>query len=491
MSTQSRLGNPLGPEAAFAAPPLGAPAKAFSFVLMLLGAGGIQAFQGFGRGGLLLKLLGALAAAAVVVAVARRVLRPRIRVFERGFTVTRPGRSAQVALEEVHSLSFESWTHTPANAHGTTSQRLRFGTPAGSLAVGYQFGSGQPDPLGEHLGAIIGRLADAADPSRGGTVAGNGWKVERAAIHAAADRPVALSEVSAYSWIGGRLGVWKGDASLPFLEVPAGSPNAWVLEELLRRHARPREVGGTGLGRLLYEQGPSGDGVAVRSIVSLVLVGIAALIASNASNKLLGWGLLLAVLALAGFALAHALRQRARVFEGGFGVRGLFGERTMAFGDAESLTFEKLVRYTNNIYAGTTLRVAIRGASGTRLDYSTTLGGGGDAFDVVRDRAAAQVASRLSQRLAREGTVRWRAKGGGFPEVSLTNEGVVVGGRKPATVGYAQAAAAFNQGFFSISRAGESKPVASLASGAENFFPGYLLFRALGERAGADPRALG
>jgi len=230
------------------------------------------------------------------------------------------------------------------------------------------------------------------------------------------------------------------------------------------------------LGNQLFEIRASRDEVAVRVVLSLLALGVLTLLL-RWPGTVAGALAYLAASAVAGLLVWSTTRRRLAVFEHGVSARTEFGERALRYDDAEHLGFAKVARTAQGVPAGTTLALDIRGRSGLRVAYGTTLGADGHRFDEVRDRIAAVIGTRISRRIHEQGRSDWvpRRRWAGFPGFSLSREGLIVERSRPLLIPYEGMRLRWSEGWLEILEGDARKPAARLSSAWRDFYPGYLV----------------
>ena len=426
-----------------------------------------------------------LAAAAAFFLWRRENRRATLTLFGQGVTCSRRGRTRAFPYPEILSLSLRENEKLNNGVSVGLRRRLRLRSAGDRFALTHVAPHGQPDLFGSWLDAAIGGFASAAERGLAGgrPLSGKGWTLTPTGLRAAS-REVPFAELGAVGLVQRKVAVWRGDDELPYFETVAGSPNALVLARLLSRRideqpARPEES--AGLGRLLFAQRNSPATVAVAVLIGLGLaVSSALLLPAGDEQTYLGAALLaLGLAALA--AAAAAAWYRVRFHRNAVVRRGLLGSRTLPYAEVEGLAYSATASYAQGVYAGTSVRLALRPRPpGKKLVVKALVHGTPEDFETARNKVASLIAARLAERLAAEGEVEW------VPSVWLARDGLRLvkkrfrGGGEELAIDYRQEIGYdFQREVFRLFLPPEKKPVLKVPCRRENFYPGFLLFQQL------------
>ena len=157
----------------------------------------------------------------------------------------------------------------------------------------------------------------------------------------------------------------------------------------------------------------------------------------------------------------------------------------MRYSEIDRLTYGATRHYHNGVYTGTHIQMTFASdTAGKPIRYSTQTRGSEADLELLRDQVSQMVAGRLHERVAREGEVAWT------PGVRLSTKGVhfrrrkLLGKGEEALASFAEELRfSIDAGQFHLFVPGEKKSVLDLLCSAENFWPGFLLFRRLAAEA--------
>jgi len=183
------------------------------------------------------------------------------------------------------------------------------------------------------------------------------------------------------------------------------------------------------------------------------------------------------------FHALYRITTRYRFHERGLTRSTLLGDRTMLYGQVESMTWRETVTMINHAIAiGTTMKIRLAGAGEKPLQVKVHRFRGTDAdLEPVRRAIAHNIALRLRQTLEREGRVAWTRDATFLREGLEVKTGLL--GNKPALLPYDQPLGVqYSGAYLNIHRDTWRKPFVLLDARAENFYPGLTLFGMLMQR---------
>lgn len=415
--------------------------------------------------------------------VLRALSRGSIETFERGVVLRFGSRVVAFPFEELLALTVSQQEQLDNGVRVGVMRRVFLRTSDAKQGFAAFAADGKPDAVGVALAALVRGAVDAALRSIqvGRALAGKGWRLDQQGL-SAGPATVALPEITSAAIYQRQVSLWRGAEEEPFFSVPEASQNALVLHDLVRR--RLEQKGGqpqresAGFGRVLFEKG-SGTAVVVGlALVGLLIAAVGVPLLRSADQvagfMCIGGGLLF------GFGAIFARRTRLRVHERGIVQDTLFGRRTMRYADIERLTYAATRHYRNGVYAGTSLEMKCQATGMKPISISTNTRGTEADLDSLRDHVAGLVSVRLQEKVAKDGEAAWAgglrlsAKGVRFNRPKTFGKGEEVF-RPWQELRYSIAA-----GYFHLFEPDQKKPALSVECGAENFYPGFLVFQRLG-----------
>jgi len=428
-----------------------------------------------------------LLALAGVFLFRRRLERGTLTLHERGFTFARGGESTALAFDEVESLALEAKERLSNGRPIGIFRRATVGGPAGKVRFDQLTRNGQPDHLGGFLDKLLARLAAAAEERlrNGVPLTGGAWSLAQDGFRAQADGaptpPATLARVGIFDQ---HVSLWREGEERPFFSVASGSPNALVLDRVMRQRLRGRPepaLAAGQLGRILFERSQRQQ-AAVAGVVGLIAAAAASwsFAAADPGKAKILWGLvgLLGVCTL-GICVVVLWARVARRHENGLSLSTLTGRREILFVDAERMKYSATRYYHKGVYAGTKLYLRVWAAEGKPVTFAASAKGTEVDLDGLRDDLAGRIAAKLKARLAHEPDVPWT------PGVRLSRQGIRLAKRFGAEVmiPYRQKPTfQLKRGYFSLSAPGIQGKMTT-ACAAENFYPGFILLKALATEA--------
>jgi hypothetical protein len=450
--------------------PLPLPRKALGMAGLLLAVKGVLlVFWGWRDPSRLLGLL-LFACAAVAMEVTgacfffRTIRRGLLALHERGFAVGWPGRERAVRFAGIRSLAIAEREVFHGGLTAAVLRRLTVQSDGSTLRFGHEAFDGRPDRITPVLRELLLRLtAEAEERLRGGeALTGKGWSLTADRFLPRRGLPVALSEIAGVAVVQDRLRIWRHGEVRPFFTLPAGSPNAHLLAELLaRRRTGASAALPSPLGRFLFT---------VREPAAAFLCGGLCLLALAFTAFWLQDGGGIAGTALGAFAaallaaLTVALdRRRVEVYEDGVAAVGFRGRREMLFADVETMKVVLPPQADLQVtYAGP-LRAATPGSRPARI--TVRLGISREHLHRFVARPAAAAADKMARSATASG-IPW-VRG-----VRITPEGI----GKSELIRFAdKPRLEITKGLFRLYRRGETNPALAIHTATWGFFPGLAL----------------
>src|SRR5262245_10720022 len=253
---------------------------------IILGLAGIFA------GWIVAPIGGVLWLALEAVAWKARRERTWLRQLAEGFEIEdRTGRRT-IGDAQIAAAALESKRNLNNGEFSSTTRTFRIWTDDRSepIVMENTIAKNWPDPLADLVARLLDGLTQRLDDSleRGGTVAGDGWRLNKGSLtlgRPPSEATLALSEISAVEPFDDQMCVWRRGQDEACAKLPLSGRNVYLLPALLRpRLAEQADVGGadsaTGLGRVLFERRPKPALtmllIAIGGVMSLVGVILAA-----------------------------------------------------------------------------------------------------------------------------------------------------------------------------------------------------------------------
>jgi hypothetical protein len=460
---------------------------------LTLVVGVVIGLAGFFAGWIVAGIGGVLWLALEAVAWKARRERTWLRQLADGFEVEdRTGRRT-ISDAQVTAAALESKRNLNNGEFSSTTRIFRVWTDERSepIVMENTIAKDWPDPLADLVARLLDgltqRLEDALE--RGGTVAGDGWRLTRGSLalgHPPSETTLALSEITAVETFDDKMCVWRRGLDEACAKLPLSGRNAYLLPALLRpRIPEQTDVGGaespTGLGRVLFERRPQPALAVILIAIGGVMSFIGVILAATGriGNDMLPLYLLIpGGLILVGAGVALKL-SNFRCHERGVWQKSIFGQKMLRYSDIGSFTYGATRHYHNGAYTGTHLSMQFKPVSpqaGSAIRFSTTVQGDDDDLDELRNVISQAIAARMAGELAAGQPVAWT------PNLEFAPQGIRyrpagMFGRKEFEFLPFGSYGGHNmdQGVFYLFASGNPKPVTNEQCSAENFFPGFFL----------------
>jgi hypothetical protein len=446
---------------------------------------------------------GACASGAVVRLVS--IVRDRrwITPTDDGFVLTDRTGEHHFADETITGLG--TWAEVVysrgvAKSHRRTGSLIAAGAGREvTIPFRYDFPLNQPDPLGALLDRVYAKLVATAAAERlpgGGRLCGDGWALDRNQL-TVADTGIAVRvpDIAAVDVIDGRVCVWtRGDAQ-PVVRIPAASPNAIVLRQVLAELIPPEDLASEpadGLGRVIFERdesirGPRLVGWAALQIAAVVLGGwfVFSGLHDGAVVQILVGAVMLLSAAIGAVALRDTRLGVFRCHTRGVARVNRAGVTALGYDEIGSFTYSATRVYDDGSYAGTHLMLffePLDGLDRMPVGYQATVHSTDAELDRLREFITRVLAGHMLRRLQAGQPVRWT------PNLVFRPEGLEVGGAGPFRgsdragnlVPYGQLAGHdITDGVFRLAAHGWTTWVAQEDYSQPNFLPGYELLMLL------------
>jgi hypothetical protein len=284
----------------------------------------------------------------------------------------------------------------------------------------------------------------------------------------------------------GKVSLWQGGDAEPFVAVPADSPNARLLLTVVSRSLpkeRPEATDPDGLGRILFRKTASRLLWILLAVFVLIFPVTMGSIALSEHNVGLGVG----ALVVAGLLLVGVIVMPMSKFEcheHGLRKRGLFGERTLRYGDIAAFSYSAVRHYHNGAYVGTNIAMSFAPSTGKALKVGKRVTGTDADLDYLRDRVAQMVFARLygevkSGETVACGSARLAPDGIHYRKAKLLGEG------EASFASYRDVRYSVADGVLHLFVSGRTKADARIACSVANFYPCAMLLDRLIAEAGA------
>jgi hypothetical protein len=429
-----------------------------------------------------------------LVALRARWVRTWLTIQPEGFVAQDRTGSRTVLDAEVVAVTLENKRNF-SNAEVTSVTRTFRVWTERDLAPIIMRGSiaaGRIDPVA----GLIDRLHDSLltrmeeDLARGLAVGGDGWQLTRVGLTVGRpprDIPIPIGEIAAVDLFDGQMCIWRRGQDEAAARLPLSGRNVYLLPALLgsriaHEKSEPATLGGSGLGRILFQRRPHAGIVYGFLLVGFFLaaIGLALLLLPGQQPEPFFFGLALAPLgALLGLCGAWMRFQNFRVHERGVWQGGLFGQKMLRYEDVGTFRYQAMDHYHEGIYTGTQLTMDFRPISrelGPRIRYSANVRGGDDDLDELRDHVSRAVAGRMAELFGTGQPVYWTSNLQFLPDGIRYKPGGLFGRKEPQLLPYDQYGGHdIQQGVFHLFAQGSPKAICTEQTNVENFFPGLFL----------------
>lgn len=356
--------------------------------------------------------------------------------------------------------------------------------PQGETKLEHLLLDGEHDVAGNLIMTLLEKVSDAAEEgiTAGRPLRGDGWRLDAVGLRCPG-RSVPRGHIASVGLTDDGVLVWATGQAEPVLTVPAHGPNAMVLLEVLSRHVQPQAAAPSGLGRLLFRRStPLGYLVFALMATAALSAGVVYSALPPHPNYVSAGGL--SIFAATALLAAWALRPgQLRAHERGVAVRRWFtGEVSIRDEQVERISYVATAMYTNGIYGATQVGLDLGGAGNRLVSFRTESRKADGDLEALKDRIAEEVAERLLVRVARGEAIP-------FGELQVERCGVRLKserGLPGRLIALEDLRMKLEEGTMHLEDSG-GKKLASIPTGAVNFYPCLLVLGALaedGERGG-------
>jgi hypothetical protein len=359
------------------------------------------------------------------------------------------------------------------------------------------FKLGQTDPVAPFIKRLLELLSAGFSQAleHGLPLEGDGWKLTGTDLtYARGTLPI--DQISAVEDHDGKMGVWRKGEALPAAQFPVSGRNVWLLRNVLTPRLKKDAAVSEGLGRVLFQRQGRLLWIILVLLVALGFVGGGlSVVLTSVREQEIGGVMALIGLVIAFFGLVYA-RVRFRCLEGGVVHSGLFGQRQLMYRDIKSFTYGATRHYHNGAYVGTRVNFFFEPISvaehGKAISYSTSVNGGDQELDRLRDVIAKIIAVRMQNELAAGARVPWTANIAFLPKGFEYRPSGFLGRKDALFLPYEQYGGwNMNAGQFFLYEKGNKKAVYQEAAATRNFYPGFSLLLAMFHSAPAAPAVKG
>lgn len=417
-------------------------------------------------------------------------------VRERSFVLQRGAESREYLDADVTAIAYARFNTYKNGLVSGNLRRFRIWMEGGKHPILLEHYFASIDPLNDFIERLIHQAVVKADANlkAGGEIEGESWRLQGATFFPLRGMPLPLSELTGVGIYDGRVRIWGMDKTGAKVDVPVDSRNAIILLRLLqsRMPSKANETGledATGLGPVLFERRHG-------YLVPYFLLGIGALLLVGGifSPDLIAFGVVAGIFLVVGTVMLKVFARTFRCHQRGVFVRGLLLRRLLRYEDVASFTYEAVRHYQNFVYQGTRLTLGFEPAANTgrkNVWFETWLQGKDDDLDELRDFVAGIIARQIEDRLNAEGNARWTKR------LSFLTNGLQF--MRPRLLGQSESVMIpystcdrleFKDGTLTVFPPFDDRPLFTLKTGDDNFFPGYfVLLRLTGKTAGAVEHA--
>ena len=414
-----------------------------------------------------------------------------IEVQDDGFLVTDRRGERPYRDQQVHSIAYSTKNvYNNGNFGGfTRSARLWTSDQTEPLILENLIKVGTTDPLGVFLQRLQTLLRDGFNVGldQGLALEGEGWRLTQQDVSYTQGRQsgsIAIKDIYAIEDHDGKMGIWRTGEELPVVQFPLNGRNIWILRNVLvQRITKPEasEAPASGLGRILFQRNASTSSVVIFCIFSVMLLGggvVMCLSNSTARIEDLGMGLFGTGVLIAFGTFAYS-RGKFRCHEWGVFKAGLFGQNQLKYTDVKSFTYSATRHYHNGAYTGTMMVltfVPISPDKGKAISFSTTVRGGDEELERLRDFISTSIATRMRRELAAGSRVDWTANIAFLPKGFEFRPSGFFGRKEAVFLPYENYGGnTMKAGVFYIFERGKDKAVMQENAATPNFFPGWFM----------------
>jgi hypothetical protein len=360
---------------------------------------------------------------------------------------------------------------------------------------------GAADPLADLIARLQARIVEQARDAlaQGRSIHGEQWTASNARLSYESGTRAQVIEMNQIMWLresDGRICIWVDDDEQPRLRIPLTSANAWLLKsiigEIVCHRDRNSTASPTGLGRLLFVRRPT---LLVRWVRRGGLcMTAAAAICETVSITLNSDLLVLAsvVIGAAGpglFLAAGKYSKTLYCYETGLAVRSLLSRKSLRYTQVAWYSEKAVAHVTNHGYEGTTVDlefVGLPAVDGATVQYSTKYYNEDLELENLRDQVSRVIALRMRAELLRQQVTSWTSAVKFVPDGLEVKRGLFTGAgteliafdqieRYELTAGQMR--------LFTIDTP-RGRPMLTMPSWTENFYPGWTLLHILCPRPG-------
>ncbi|HJT32582.1 MAG TPA: hypothetical protein VJ783_11110 [Pirellulales bacterium] len=411
-----------------------------------------------------------------------------IEIHDDGFLVSRGDDRHSYHDRDVDALAYACYPHLNNGTVCGTRRRFRVWLSGETrpLIMENFLSTGMADPLAGLIQRLIKSAVTRAQRrlAGGGMLTGSGWRLDGTTFYPGRSAPIALADLAAVDECDDRICLWLRGAKKAAFRTRCDGRNAAILFHVLEAKLLERPSGNQydatndGLGRILFAR-------RVGFVVPLVLLGFAILVGVLGcfSSDPLVFFILAPVLGVVGCCLLLGQAQTFYCHEGGVSFRSMLSQGALRFIDVASLTYAATQRFRKGVYESTKLLMVFSprpGSGGAIVEFAIVVRGVDAELDKLRDFVAGIIACNMNEQLAAEGAVAWAASLT-FLAHGLEHYPAGLLGRKDATfIPYSSCRhLQITDGVLKIFDLRSDKPLFSLKTSEENFFPGYLVLRRL------------
>jgi hypothetical protein len=354
--------------------------------------------------------------------IARWLRTPILYLHENGFLIAERRKNRTVLYSDIQRLWVKETNRYSNGIQIGTEYDIIISAGSERLLLSHRSGVVSRDPFAAFLKQLLERGADRFEKTS--ELRADDWFLDSAGFHSK-NQSLLWSDIGYVDIIEGQVTIWRRQETYPFVRIPAGSPQARILNEVLERYAEkhPNPLPEDSIGRFLFKR-----------------------------------------------------RALMRVFH--FYQNGIIQEpRHVVFfyNRCDSLSFDVNLQFINGIYAFTRTVLKLQDRTRT-MKFRTQYFGNDSDLEQARVEISRKIAEKLYLKLATQEEIPW----GKWARLSAHEVRYLSTGPLKSSVRLSvpfthPISYSMEAGKFYLFRAGEPEPLFEMDCGEENFYPGFFL----------------